>query len=87
MGLDAVELVLSVEELFDIEIPNEQAEHLETVGKLHEFVVSELHRLGRSNINPDIVFDELRVAIVAQLGVEPEQVVPSAYFVRDLGID
>lgn len=87
MGLDAVELVLSVEELFNIEISNEQAEKLETVGQLRDFIVSELRRLGRSNVNADIVLDELRVVICAQLGVKPEQVVPEAHFVHDLGID
>jgi len=47
MGLDTVELVMAVEDYFEITIPNEVAETLVTVGKLHEFVVSELTRTGR----------------------------------------
>ena len=87
MGLDAVELVLSVEELFNIEISTEQAENLGTVGQLRDFIVAELRRLGRPHVNADIVLDELRVAVCAQLGVRPEQVVPEAHFVRDLRMD
>jgi acyl carrier protein len=87
MGLDTVELAISVEKLFDIEITNEVAEKLDTVGKLHAFVVAELIRLERERINPDIVFDQLCTVICAQLGVKPSQVVPEARFIQDLDAD
>ena len=87
MGLDTVELVMSVEDLFDIVIANETAETLDTVGKFHEFVVAELLRLGRPRVNPDIVFDQLRTIICYQLGVKPEEVIPRARFVQDLRAD
>jgi acyl carrier protein len=45
MGLDTVELVMAVEEWFEISIPDAAAQTLFTVGDLHRFVVSELtHR-------------------------------------------
>jgi acyl carrier protein len=87
MGLDTVELVLAVEDVFGIEIPNESAEKLVTVGALHEFVVAELIRLDRPNINRDIAYDLLRNVICMQLGLNPEQVIPSARFVQDLHAD
>jgi acyl carrier protein len=87
MGLDTVELVLAVEQLFEIEIPPEAAQELDTVGKLHAFVVAELTRQQRPRVQPDIVFDQLRTVICRCLGVEPAMVVPSAHFVRDLGAD
>jgi acyl carrier protein len=37
-SLDTVELVLSFEEAFDISIPDEDAEKLETVGKAVEYL-------------------------------------------------
>jgi acyl carrier protein len=86
MGLDSVELVLSVEEVFNIEIPDEVAGKITTVGELHEFVYAELTRLGRPNINRDIVFDLLRNVICFRFSVEPGKVVPSARFVQDLGV-
>jgi acyl carrier protein len=87
MGLDTVELVLSVEQIFDIELPDAMAEKLDTVGKLHQYIVSEHHRLNRPNINSDIIFDQLRTIVCYQLGVEPEEVKPDARFIQDLGAD
>ncbi len=43
-SLDVVELVMTVEEEFEIEIPNEQAEELKTVGLLIEYVT---RRVGK----------------------------------------
>jgi hypothetical protein len=87
MGLDTVELVLAVEDVFQIEIPDATASGLYTVGELHEFIVAELIRLERPDVNPDIVFDLLRNVICIQLGVRWEEVVPTARFVQDLRAD
>jgi acyl carrier protein len=86
MGLDTVELVMEVEEEFSIDIPNELASTLTTVGKLHCFVVAELHRRDRPRPSKE-VFEQLRELIVTQIGVRPEQVVANASFVDDLGMD
>lgn len=86
MGLDSVELVMSTEEHFGIEIPDDVAETLVTVGSLHGFVVSELERIGRPRAAAT-VFAELRNLICDQLGIKPERVVPEARFVQDLRID
>jgi acyl carrier protein len=87
MGLDTVELILSVEKFFGIELPDAVAEKLDTVGKLHQYIVSEHHRLNRPNINSDIIFDQLRTIICYQLEVKPEEVVSGARFVQDLRAD
>ena len=87
MGLDSVELILSVEDTFQVKIPDRDAEKLLTVGELHEWIVLELIRLERPNVNRDVVFDLLRNLICFQLGIKPEKVVPSASIVKDLGVD
>lgn len=86
MGLDTVELVMAVEQHFDIVIPDHIAERLFTVGALHAFVVSELERLER-DANPAIVFADLRYLIVEHLRVKPEEVTMEARFVQDLRAD
>jgi len=86
MGLDSVELLLSVEDTFQVKILDRDAEKLLTVGDLHEWVVSELIRLERPNMNRDIVFDVLRNLICFQLGIKPEKVVSGASFIDDLGL-
>jgi len=87
MGLDSVELVMTIEEEFDLEIPNEVAAKIVTVGDMHAFLISELRRLGRSDREDARVFERMREVICRQLGVMPEEVVPSARFVEDLHID
>ena len=87
MGLDTVELVMAVEEDFTLEIPDAVAEKMFTVGDLHSFVVSELRRLGRPDIDEVRIFERLREIICTQLGVKAELVVPEARFVKDLGAD
>jgi acyl carrier protein len=47
MGLDSVELLPSVDDHFEIEVPDRAAEKMTTVGDIHAFVVSELNRLAR----------------------------------------
>jgi acyl carrier protein len=85
MGLQLVQLVMAVEESFDIEIPDAEAEKLITVGSLHAFVLSELNRVGRPAMDPADVYSDLRKLICEHLGAKPETVLPDAQFVRDLG--
>lgn len=86
MGLDTVELVMRVEKEFAIDIPNADAARLVTVGELHGYVVETLRRQGRIE-SSDSVYEQLRDIICHQLGVNQENVVPSARFVDDLGAD
>ena len=41
MGLDAVEIVMEVEAAFDIRIPDEAGQKIETVGQLYDYVVEQ----------------------------------------------
>lgn len=86
MGLDSVELVMRIEDAFEIEIDDEDASGLVTVELLHEHVVLLLGSKG-GKVNSDKVFDQVRALIVEQLGVSPDDVVKSARFVQDLKID
>ncbi len=86
MGLDSVELVMNTEEHFGIEIPDQVAATLFTVGDLHGFIVAELNRLGRPQ-SPEAVLAELRELICDQFGLKPERVVAEARIVKDLRID
>jgi acyl carrier protein len=78
---------MAVEEEFHLEIPNAAAAKMITVGDMHSFLVAELKRLGRTDVDAGRIFARLREIICAQLGVKPELVVPEASFVADLGAD
>lgn len=73
MGLDTVELVMAVEEHFDIHVPDDVASKLDTVGLLHKFVVAQLQRGRLLPVDEAAVFGELRELICKQGGVEPER--------------
>jgi hypothetical protein len=43
MGLDAVEIILRAEELFAVDIGDEEAAKVETVGQFYELICAKLH--------------------------------------------
>jgi len=86
MGLDTVELVMAVEEEFDLEIPDAAAEKMFSVGDMHAYLESELKRLGRESDSAAIL-ERMRAIIVRQLGVSTDVVVPTATFAKDLNAD
>jgi len=45
-SLDIVELVMELEEEFDIQIPDDQAEKIKTVGQAVEYIKSEVRKKG-----------------------------------------
>ena len=48
MGLDIVELVMEVEDAFDVQIPDDRAGQMRTVGELYDFIVES----KRETVNP-----------------------------------
>jgi acyl carrier protein len=95
MGLDLVELIVTVEEVFQIQIADDEANRLSTVGDLHQLV---LGKLGDSNSGlagmgevrdsrQQDVRETLCQIIVAQTEVSRETVTPEISILDDLGID
>lgn len=86
MGLESVEIVMAVEEEFGIRIPDERATELATVGDMLDFVLIALRQRGEV---PDegAIWEHLRAVIVDQIGVPLEDVIPTARFIQDLGVD
>lgn len=86
MGLDTVELVMAIEEEFGLQIPDERAAKIFTVGDMHQYLVSELARLGRPEVEVR-VYERLTNTICRQLGIDAKEVIPQARFVEDLRLD
>lgn len=86
MGLDTVELVLSIEEEFGIAIPDSDAAKLGLLGDLQDYIVGALRQRGES---PDEkqVWERLTAVVVRQLGVRPSEVKRTAHIVTDLNAD
>ncbi len=81
MGLEAVELLLAVEDEFQIRIPDNEAAKIFTVGELHAAVKAK----QRQDLSDDQIWNKLKKIIVEQLVVRPEEVIPTARIRDDLG--
>ena len=83
MGLDTVELVMTVEEEFALQISDADAAKMERVGDMHTFILKTLRERGES-VNDAQVWTRLCEIVVEQLGVRPDEVTPTARFIKDL---
>lgn len=82
MGLDIVELVLAVEERFQLEIPDEEAQCLETPRQLVDYVAQRRQATSREYAQiEEIVFEVVRET------TGPATFDPDAHFVRDLNLE
>jgi len=80
MGLEAVELVMSVEENFGIEITDAEAAAIETVGQLADAIAVKHGEMGRQNVNKHIILDQLRTLIQFHLSAKPADITPEVRF-------
>lgn len=86
MGLDTVEIILSVEAEFNLKISDADAQKMQRVGSMHDFVVETLRNRGEPVDEAD-VWKRIVTIILDQLGVNPEDIIPSTRFVEDLKAD
>lgn len=82
MGLDIVELVMAVEERFDIELPDDEVAGIATVGELHAFVCRKLGVTASVDqslpvCNSQVTFHRLRRQFTEAFGVPRRAVAPS----------
>lgn len=68
-GLDSVELIMATEEEFGIEIPNQIAEKITTVGEMYEYLKSELKAKSAEDCITQRYFYKLRKALIQNFGV------------------
>ena len=77
MGLDGVELILAVEDAFQIHIEDEEAGRVSTVGDLHNLVVGKLYGQDSKRCLTSAAFYRTRRGIVDTLGVDRREIRPS----------
>lgn len=88
MGLDTVELLMTVEKHFGISIPDQEAENIITVGDFHEAVWQHLQRdPAKAVMLRTEVEATINTIIVDFAGLDPEDVSPEKSITNDLGLD
>jgi hypothetical protein len=83
MGLELVELMMSVEQDLGITIPDRDAERIQTPGALAEYLADRLREfaVAPGRCASQRAFHELRAALVAQPGIPRSRVRPDAFVV------
>lgn len=83
MGLDTIELIVAIEDKFEITIPNADAPKLAVLGDMHKYIVQALRRRDQT---PDEaqVWESLKLIVVDLLAVRPDEVTRSAHIIHDL---
>ena len=69
MGLDAVELVMEVEETFGFAIPDEDIVSLDTVGKLYDYILAHRFEGRQQGCLTSVAFYKLRRALMSVCGM------------------
>ncbi len=78
MGLDSVELIMEVEDEFEIVIPDDEASQIQEVGALVECVVNKCERAPRLRCVSSHAFYRIRSTLVNLAGVSRRDVHPSS---------
>ena len=87
MGLESVEVVMAAEDAFGIEITDQEAEKIYTVGDLYDCVLAKLRETGTAAPDSQAVWMRLRGVLSDQLGIDIRKILKSSRFVEDLRID
>ena len=86
MDLETIELIMAVEEEFVIEIPDDRAERIASIGELRNVVLTELKRFDRRR-EPDAVLDRISEIAANFAHVDRGSVGPETTLVGDLGLN
>jgi acyl carrier protein len=77
MGLDMVEVIMATEEAFDVEIRDEEAERVRTVGQLYALVIGKLAASETRRCMSSVVFYQARRALTDLCDVPRRSISPS----------
>ena len=77
MGLEGVELIMDVEDRFRTSFPDDQLEQMQTIGDLHDFIMSRIRTQHSDVCLSAAMFYPIRRILVDQLNVDRDNVRPA----------
>ena len=86
MGLDIVELIMSIEEEFEIEIPNEFAETFTTPKNVIDYLAT-LPKFSEPNRPREYIADKVWLIIEDVVGIDRRDYSEDSRFIEDMAMD
>lgn len=86
-GLDGVELLMAIEEEFGLEIPDNVAEQLHTVGETYEYLLMRLNSTPASECLSQRIFYKLRRALINNFQVKRSSIEPDTKLSEILSLE
>ena len=87
MGLDTVEVVINIEKKYKIEISDEDAASIATIGEIAAYIVVTTKLQNNDEYEFDDVVDYLKNMIHKDFDVPLEKIEINSHVVFDLGLD
>lgn len=84
MGLDSVELLIEIENEFQIEISNIEAENIITIGDFHKTISQ---KIDLTKTTEEAIFQKLREVVSDKVGFDIDEIHYQTKIVDDLRID
>ena len=86
MGLELVEIIMALEERFDVSIPDKVAEHCITVEDLQKAIAELLASKRKCNVDDLLpeVWQGMVQVVVEQMGMKPADIKPESKWVGDI---
>jgi len=85
MGLDAVELIMGVEETFHISLADDELEKTQTAGALRDLIIQKVKTSNASTCLSMAAFNIIRRALISSCGVSRRAVRPESKLFEMLG--
>jgi acyl carrier protein len=93
MGMEVLGIVLRLEEVFDLEIPDEEVEKWQTVGDTYLYLLESLGldlydapKQEADTWTPKSLWPVLQQVIVEELRVDADRVTLTTHYVDELGV-
>lgn len=88
MGLDTVEFILWAEQEFEIEIPDNDAQNILTVGQFTTYVHHKLFDIhGATSKSEAEIFDRIKNFLATEFKIPAAIIHRSSHFINDLRLD
>ena len=84
MGLEIIEIHLSIEEAFDIQIQEQDRVDLLTVGKLYDYIIQKVSN-SNNQLRQQEIWSTYITIVSKQLNIPIEDIQIDHHFIHDLG--